>query len=906
MMCGNFHSFNLGIKTVSILDMKGKEFQLKLDVVEEIFNSVQNEPVAIISVAGALRGGKSFILNMLLHYLLESGNGSINKMWQEKDRKIINAFKSRNGTKRETVGIDITTKPIMLLDKNGQKVAVFLMDSEGLFDKERNAKHCSTLFAMSCLLSSLQVYNIAQRLDESHLQNLQALMFLIRDWANRDYECSSKSAENYLENFLKSDTEENQLIRQQIKSSFSDVRCHLLPRPGDEVESKDGDELLISDVKERFLQGVESLGEQLFKQENITAKKLNGIAITGQGFVDLAVTYANILQTGKMPPAETIVKANRILFIYNLARHLEQEYDDAMEKKIGGKYIKPNRLEELHKQCKEHVVQQYDDENRSDILDEKDIQALTDSIKQIMITGIEKSFQALQSINKAKEKDQVMAIKALCDDAGKLYKEELKQAANGQYLENFSQQMKNAEQRAFKDFYDSSQDYDEDLVKKCENMVRDVIYLKHNQFEEKNKKRKETLEQNLNGLVSEVEIKYVQMMDKVVEEAGKGLNFHQLKLEAVEQAVQMFEASDVGKGFKCRPEKLDMLRKRFDQIGVKYEERFLRYRNEKLAVIVKTTEDAYKRNIGQFTHNMYLEEKEITNRHEMAVKAAMKVVKNVQCDRMFIQECKHCIREKMKDQLALLQRNNDVFRKEKNLEFQNHRKTLVTNHIVKAFQKSEQKYIEDIELENNLGNARTDVIQRYLELQSPPEKEFNKNKDMLEADICKKTMKIIQNNNKHKEGILERIDTFYDLLMADYIILIKKITSDRYANKDNLQILHNNYKHLVGHEMGNAIPYETIRKEAVKKCEAHLDVQFRKLVDECTKWKSIRENVLSCAGTGALLGAGLMGLLGAGLAGLAGGVVGGVTGLAKAAMKFEHDISIVEWPSIQYLRSIEL
>uniref|UniRef100_L7N0V0 GB1/RHD3-type G domain-containing protein n=1 Tax=Ciona intestinalis TaxID=7719 RepID=L7N0V0_CIOIN len=160
-MCSAVNVDVAEIRAVSILEMSGngKEFGLKLEVVEEIFKSVKNLPVAIISVSGALREGKSFILNLLLHYLVQQ-----NKWHSDRKRKTYNVFKSKNGTESETVGINITNKPILLRDKDDKTVAVFLMDTEGLFDKERDAKECSTVFAMSCLLSSFQIFNVFRQL----------------------------------------------------------------------------------------------------------------------------------------------------------------------------------------------------------------------------------------------------------------------------------------------------------------------------------------------------------------------------------------------------------------------------------------------------------------------------------------------------------------------------------------------------------------------------------------------------------------------------------------------------------------------------------------------------------------------------------------------------------------------
>ena len=47
------------------------------------------------------------------------------------------------------------------------------MDTQGAFDSQSTVKDCATVFALSTLLSSVQVYNITANLQEDDLQHLQ-------------------------------------------------------------------------------------------------------------------------------------------------------------------------------------------------------------------------------------------------------------------------------------------------------------------------------------------------------------------------------------------------------------------------------------------------------------------------------------------------------------------------------------------------------------------------------------------------------------------------------------------------------------------------------------------------------------------------------------------------------------
>ena len=53
------------------------------------------------------------------------------------------------------------------------QVAVLLMDTQGAFDSTSTVKDCATVFALSTLLSSVQVFNVMHNMQEDDLQHLQ-------------------------------------------------------------------------------------------------------------------------------------------------------------------------------------------------------------------------------------------------------------------------------------------------------------------------------------------------------------------------------------------------------------------------------------------------------------------------------------------------------------------------------------------------------------------------------------------------------------------------------------------------------------------------------------------------------------------------------------------------------------
>lgn len=47
------------------------------------------------------------------------------------------------------------------------------MDTQGAFDSQSTVKDCATIFALSTMISSVQVYNVTSNIQEDDLQHLQ-------------------------------------------------------------------------------------------------------------------------------------------------------------------------------------------------------------------------------------------------------------------------------------------------------------------------------------------------------------------------------------------------------------------------------------------------------------------------------------------------------------------------------------------------------------------------------------------------------------------------------------------------------------------------------------------------------------------------------------------------------------
>nr|CAD7431905.1 unnamed protein product [Timema monikensis] len=160
---------------------------------------VKNKNVVVVSVAGAFRKGKSFLLDFFLRFMNAQGTPD----WIGGNDTPLEGFSWRGGSERDTTGILIWSEVFLSKLPSGEEVAVLLIDTQGAFDSESTVRDCATVFALSTMVSSVQIYNLLHNIQEDDLQHLQLfteygrlalaedsnstpfqkLQFLVRDWS---------------------------------------------------------------------------------------------------------------------------------------------------------------------------------------------------------------------------------------------------------------------------------------------------------------------------------------------------------------------------------------------------------------------------------------------------------------------------------------------------------------------------------------------------------------------------------------------------------------------------------------------------------------------------------------------------------------------------------------------------
>lgn len=77
---------------------------------------------------------------------------------------------------RNTTGIVIWNDIFFhTVESTGEKLAIVVMDTQGLFDNETTPMENSRIFALSTLISSIQILNLSNLIQEDQLQYLQVV-----------------------------------------------------------------------------------------------------------------------------------------------------------------------------------------------------------------------------------------------------------------------------------------------------------------------------------------------------------------------------------------------------------------------------------------------------------------------------------------------------------------------------------------------------------------------------------------------------------------------------------------------------------------------------------------------------------------------------------------------------------
>jgi len=374
---------------LQIIEISDEDHSFKLN--EEALNKilsndkVKDLPVCVVSVAGAFRRGKSFLLDFFLRYLSREGDDNWMGDDAEDNTKPLEGFHWRGGSERDTTGILIWSEVFTAHTRKGKQVAIVLMDTQGAFDCNSTVRDCATIFALSAMISSVLVYNLSQNIQEDDLQHLQLfteygrlamedsgdtpfqrLQFLVRDWSypyEADY--GAEGGRSILDRRLQvSDFQhvELQNLRKHINACFDRIEAFLLPHPGLRVATDPNFDGKLKDIEPLFIKQLKDFIPMLLSPENALPRKISGAEVKCKDLSRYMRAYVDIFKGDEMPEPKSMLEATSEA--NNLASLSEAKdlYTNMMEGVCGGDkpFINEHILEIEHLRIRDAALEVFD------------------------------------------------------------------------------------------------------------------------------------------------------------------------------------------------------------------------------------------------------------------------------------------------------------------------------------------------------------------------------------------------------------------------------------------------------------------------------------------------------------------------------------------------------------------
>lgn len=241
-------------------------------------------------------------------------------------KTLLNGFKWRGGRKPETMGIWMWPDVFTHVSSNGDKLAIILLDTQGLFDDKSSLSDCNAIFSISMLISSVLCYNLKDNVRENDLHNLdmfmeygrhatkqpaanlsEELVFIIRDWAHANENNYGESG-TFVQKLLKeSESNEMRELTDRIRSNFDTVKAYLMPHPGLIVSQGNAFDGKLSQIEADFLETVKMLAPSLLAPTNLVVKKINGKMMRPSDLIPYLQGYVNTFNSNELPKCENIL-----------------------------------------------------------------------------------------------------------------------------------------------------------------------------------------------------------------------------------------------------------------------------------------------------------------------------------------------------------------------------------------------------------------------------------------------------------------------------------------------------------------------------------------------------------------------------------------------------------------------
>ena len=260
----------------------------------------------------------------------------------------LKGFSWRSGVERETTGIVLWSDVFLTTNENGDKLAIILMDSQGLFDSSTSKVNNKRIFALGTLVSSIQIFNLYDVIQEDQLEYLkmatdfakasikendrpfkqkpfQKLIFMIRDYSNSD----EIKAVKYVDKILKVEDHQPEAlkdVRRNIFSSFQFISTYSMPYPGKAMTKKDYDGCW-SVMDDDFKRALEWSVASILQPKTLIIKQVYNHEVTANELREYMKLYFKMFESNEDVKPESLYELSVAMQLNILVDKLMDKYE---------------------------------------------------------------------------------------------------------------------------------------------------------------------------------------------------------------------------------------------------------------------------------------------------------------------------------------------------------------------------------------------------------------------------------------------------------------------------------------------------------------------------------------------------------------------------------------------------
>jgi len=393
----------LQLVTLNMEERKVEVDERSLALIEARLRACGAQRVAVVSIMGAFRTGKSFFLDLCLRYLQHEeateddmppekrhcgpsrGRGEVFPLpaWITSAGPSLQGslgadadvgFRFRGGMEKCTEGIWVWSEPFVR-EVQGQLVALLLMDTQGAWDSSMTKEQSATIFGLTALLSSKQIYNVNMQIQEDTIENLayfmrfaqaalrkaanacsssclssqqetdlkteaerpfQSLDFLVRDWPHFEDNWSVDQCRAQMDLHLDRHLNPQQVTEsdavEALRRMFAKIKCFCLPHPGLKIQSTAW-EGSVTDIDGDFVRFCDRYIHEVFTAD-VKVKTILGSELTIVTFPLLLRTFVQAFQEAA-PAAMSFTQAMTTATVLLAKERALKSYTDQMDASVS-------------------------------------------------------------------------------------------------------------------------------------------------------------------------------------------------------------------------------------------------------------------------------------------------------------------------------------------------------------------------------------------------------------------------------------------------------------------------------------------------------------------------------------------------------------------------------------------